>query len=87
MNHLGALEYDGLMSSNGAVCSLADGRPPYHASSSRADGGSVGAILGMQAFRHKTQHLKFRFGLPLILASQLIITGYVVYVIAPKFTL
>ena len=33
-------------------------------------GGSVGAILGMFAFRHKTKHLSFRIGLPLILAAQ-----------------
>ena len=34
-------------------------------------GGSVGAIMGMFLFRHKTRHLKFRLGLPLILAVQL----------------
>ena len=30
-------------------------------------GGSVGAYLGMKTWRHKTQHPKFRYGLPLIL--------------------
>ena len=35
-----------------------------------AVGGSVGAILGMFAFRHKTKHLSFRIGLPAILAVQ-----------------
>ena len=34
-------------------------------------GGSIGAILGMYLFRHKTRHLKFTFGLPLILALQI----------------
>ncbi len=34
-------------------------------------GGSVGAILGMNFFRHKTRHAQFRYGLPLILALQL----------------
>lgn len=34
-------------------------------------GGSIGAILGMHLFRHKTRHLKFRLGLPLILAAQI----------------
>ena len=34
-------------------------------------GGSVGAIAGMKAFRHKTKHRKFTVGLPLILALQL----------------
>ena len=33
-------------------------------------GGSIGAIIGMQAFRHKTKHNKFRYGIPVILAVQ-----------------
>ena len=36
-------------------------------------GGSVGAILGMQFFHHKTRKWKFRVGVPLILAVQLIL--------------
>ncbi len=35
-------------------------------------GGSVGAMVGMAIFRHKTLHLKFRYGVPLILILQLI---------------
>lgn len=35
-------------------------------------GGSVGSLLGMYAFRHKTLHLKFTLGIPLILAAQCI---------------
>ena len=42
-------------------------------------GGSVGAILGMFMFRHKTKHWYFRVGLPLILLAQLCI-GCFVYV-------
>lgn len=34
-------------------------------------GGSVGAILGMSTFHHKTKHPKFYIGLPLILVLQL----------------
>ena len=34
-------------------------------------GGSVGGILGMRVFHHKTRHWYFRVGLPLILAAQL----------------
>ena len=34
-------------------------------------GGSVGAIAGMQIFRHKTKHASFRFGMPCILILQL----------------
>ena len=33
-------------------------------------GGSVGAWLGMQVWRHKTQHVKFRYGVPIILIAQ-----------------
>lgn len=33
-------------------------------------GGSVGAILGMYLFRHKTRHWYFKYGLPAILAVQ-----------------
>lgn len=36
-------------------------------------GGSVGALLAMRVFRHKTLHRAFRFGVPLILALQLLI--------------
>ena len=38
-------------------------------------GGSVGAILGMRTFRHKTRHKQFSVGLPVILAVQLIIVA------------
>ena len=34
-------------------------------------GGSVGAWLGMKAWHHKTQHKKFKYGLPLILLMQI----------------
>ena len=33
-------------------------------------GGSAGSLAGMYLFRHKTQHLKFTLGIPLILAAQ-----------------
>lgn len=35
-------------------------------------GGSIGSLLGMYTVRHKTQHLKFTLGIPLILAMQAI---------------
>ena len=34
-------------------------------------GGTIGALLGMQVWRHKTMHLKFKYGLPLILLVQI----------------
>ncbi|MDO4193451.1 MAG: DUF1294 domain-containing protein [Erysipelotrichaceae bacterium] len=33
-------------------------------------GGSVGALLGMKHFRHKTKHPKFTLGIPAILIVQ-----------------
>lgn len=36
-------------------------------------GGSIGAILGMEIFRHKTKHKSFTWGLPAILVLQAII--------------
>ncbi len=40
-------------------------------------GGSVGALLGMLIFRHKTKHLKFIIGVPLILALQVAMCMFV----------
>lgn len=34
-------------------------------------GGSIGTIAGMKLFRHKTRHLKFTIGIPVILALQI----------------
>ena len=33
-----------------------------------AIGGSLGGLLGMQVFRHKTKHLRFAVGIPMMLA-------------------
>ena len=35
-----------------------------------AVGGSIGAWIGMQIFRHKTKHIKFTLGIPLIFGIQ-----------------
>lgn len=34
-------------------------------------GGSIGSILGMYAFRHKTRHRAFVYGMPFILIVQI----------------
>ena len=36
-------------------------------------GGGIGSTLGMFAFRHKTKHLKFTIGVPVILMLQIIV--------------
>lgn len=38
-----------------------------------AAGGSIGALIGMYLFRHKTRHLKFTVGIPLILIAQILL--------------
>ena len=39
-------------------------------------GGGVGGLLGMYAFRHKTRHLHFVLGFPLIAAVQILAALY-----------
>ena len=34
-------------------------------------GGSIGMLLGMSSFRHKTKHKKFTIGVPFILLMQI----------------
>lgn len=41
-------------------------------------GGSMGGILGMRVFRHKTKHNSFKFGFPAILIAQLAVIGWIV---------
>ena len=36
-------------------------------------GGSLGSLVGMYAFRHKTRHRKFVVGVPVLLALQLLV--------------
>jgi len=44
-------------------------------------GGSIGTILGMHIFRHKTRHWYFLYGMPVILILQIIIV--IVLVLGP----
>lgn len=41
-------------------------------------GGSIGAWSGMKAWRHKTMHKKFKYGLPAIFALQLALAVWIV---------
>lgn len=36
-------------------------------------GGSIGSLIGMYTFRHKTKHLKFVLGIPAILIAQIVL--------------
>jgi uncharacterized membrane protein YsdA (DUF1294 family) len=40
-------------------------------------GGSIGALSGMQIWHHKTMHLKFKYGLPLILMAQIVLIYFI----------
>lgn len=42
-------------------------------------GGSIGAILGMRMFHHKTKHWYFVWGMPLILLMQLALAAALYY--------
>lgn len=39
-------------------------------------GGSLGCILGMQHFRHKTKHWYFKYGMPAILVVQVLLFAF-----------
>ena len=42
-------------------------------------GGSVGALLGMLVFRHKTKHWYFVWGIPAILLAQIALAVWVYF--------
>ena len=42
-------------------------------------GGSIGALLAMYLLRHKTKHAKFKIGVPLILAAQILLIGLIIF--------
>lgn len=42
-------------------------------------GGSLGSVLGMQLFRHKTKHWYFVWGMPAILILHILISVFLIY--------
>ena len=42
-------------------------------------GGSIGSLIGMYTVRHKTRHLKFVAGIPVILVIQIFAAVYFIY--------
>ena len=42
-------------------------------------GGSIGAWLGMKVWHHKTLHKKFKYGIPIIIIIQLVLSVYLIY--------
>ena len=45
-----------------------------------AIGGAFGAFFGMETFRHKTKHLKFKLLVPLFMVIHLVLLGYLHFV-------
>lgn len=48
-------------------------------------GGSIGSILGMYVFRHKTRHWIFVIGMPAILIIQIVLVFFMIYVSPVRF--
>lgn len=42
-------------------------------------GGSIGSIIGMYVFRHKTRHHSFTVGMPIILGLQIILVLFLYF--------
>lgn len=42
-------------------------------------GGTIGALLGMKVWHHKTMHKKFKYGVPLIFFIQVFLVCYLMY--------
>ncbi len=41
-------------------------------------GGSIGALLGMKIWHHKTMHKKFKYGIPLIIVFHLLLVFFLI---------
>ena len=44
-----------------------------------AIGGTIGAFAGMQVFRHKTKHMKFVIGVPVIFILQVVLVWFLCF--------
>ena len=47
-------------------------------------GGSLGSIIGMQTFRHKTKHWYFKWGMPAIFVLQVALAIFLYYRMGAK---
>ena len=47
-------------------------------------GGSLGSIIGMQTFRHKTKHWYFKWGMPAIFVLQVALAVFLYYRMGAK---
>ncbi|NLM22171.1 MAG: DUF1294 domain-containing protein [Peptococcaceae bacterium] len=42
-------------------------------------GGALGIFIGMQIFRHKTKHAKFKYGVPVLIIYNIALVYYIYY--------
>ncbi|NLL52832.1 MAG: DUF1294 domain-containing protein [Peptococcaceae bacterium] len=42
-------------------------------------GGALGVFIGMQIFRHKTKHAKFKYGVPVLIIYNIALIYYIYY--------
>ena len=42
-------------------------------------GGTIGAFAGMEVFHHKTKHMKFTVGIPVILVLQVVLIYFICF--------
>lgn len=42
-------------------------------------GGSIGSLVGMMVWHHKTKHLKFTLGMPAVLLAQAAVIAFALY--------
>ncbi|NLV17741.1 MAG: DUF1294 domain-containing protein [Syntrophomonadaceae bacterium] len=54
--------------------------PQRHLLLASLAGGALGSLIGMRLFRHKTKHLVFSWGIPLILMAQIGLLLFFVWV-------
>ncbi|CAM4044427.1 DUF1294 domain-containing protein [Paenibacillus alkaliterrae] len=43
-----------------------------------AVGGALGTLVGMRVYRHKTKHMSFVIGIPLLLILNVVMTTYII---------
>lgn len=41
-------------------------------------GGATGMTIGMQTFRHKTKHIQFKYGLPVLMLIHFVLAAFII---------
>ena len=70
---INAIGFTLMLADKGAAKKILWRIPEATLMTSAALGGSIGCLIGMYTIRHKTKHLKFTLGIPLILIAQIVL--------------